>query len=151
MKITASDYMDLIENEKYETKAVAIKDKEFENKINSEIKKAATFGDDSLNSGKLFEYQINVGNTVFLIQSGIINLPFQDYKKVTHFFDDDEEIETKIYLVTKSEFINKSKLRIEKVSDDSEIDSKVQELIVDFMKKQLSAIKENESESDDIK
>lgn len=147
MKISVTDFIELIEEEKYATKAVAIKESEFGQKIDGALEEASVFGEDSLDSGKLFEFQINIANTTFLIQSGIINLPFQDAKKVTHFFEDGQEVETKLYLTTKSEFINKSKLRIEKVADDSVIDDSVKKTIVDFMDVQLREISENEKES----
>lgn len=142
MKITVNDFIEFVENEKYNTKAVAIKESDFDAKIEDVIDKAASFGEDSLDSGKLFEYQINVGNTVFLIQSGIINLPFQDAKKVTHFFEDGQEVNTKIYLITKSDFLNKSKFRIEEVSENSELGSESKAMIIDFMKNQLAVIAE---------
>ncbi|GKQ42452.1 hypothetical protein RD055328_03750 [Companilactobacillus sp. RD055328] len=149
MKITVEDYIEFVENEKYATKAVAIKESDFDSKISAAIDKAVDFGEDSLDSGKLFEYQINVGNTTFLIQSGIINLPFQDAKKVTHFFEAGQEVETKIYLITKSEFLNKSKFRIEEVSDNSELNDETKSMIIDFMKNQLAVIEKGENSEEE--
>lgn len=149
MKISVTDFIDFVENEKYNTKAVAIKESDFDKKIEETIDKAANFGEESLDSGKLFEYQINVGNTIFLIQSGIINLPFQDAKKVTHFFEDGQEVETKIYLITKSDFLNKSKFRIEEVSENSDLNSESKAMIIDFMKNQLAVIAEGVDSSED--
>lgn len=143
MKIKVSDFTELIENEKYAMKSVAIKEKDFAKEIPETLIKASEFAEESLNSGMLFEYQINGGNTIFLIQSGIINLPFQDSKKVRHFFDEEDEVETKLYLVTKSENINKSKLRIEKLSDSSELSPEVITKAEEIMNNQLATIEEN--------
>lgn len=143
MKIKVSDFTELIENEKYAMKSVAIKEKDFVKKIPETLVKASEFAEESLNSGMLFEYQINDGNTIFLIQSGIINLPFQDSKKVRHFFDEDDEVETKLYLVTKSENINKSKLRIEKLSDSSELSPEAIAKAEEIMNEQLATIEKN--------
>lgn len=143
MKIKSADFVELIENEKYATKSIALKEKDFIKKIDETLKEVSNFAEESLDSGMLFEYQINDGNTIFLIQSGIINLPFQDSKKIRHFFDEEEMVETKLYLVTKSENINKSKLRIEKLSEKSEFDDEAIAKTKELMITQLATIAEN--------
>lgn len=59
------------------------------------------------------EFEIN-----FYLETGVINLPFDDAKKVTHFFDDDAEVETKIYLSTACDYLNVSKFHIDLISEN---------------------------------
>lgn len=59
------------------------------------------------------EFEIN-----FYLETGVINLPFDDAKKVTHFFDDDAEVETKIYLSTVCDYLNVSKFHIDLISEN---------------------------------
>ncbi|WP_099974125.1 hypothetical protein [Lactobacillus terrae] len=54
----------------------------------------------------------------FCIETGIINLPFQDSKKVSNFFDEESEVETKLYLSTYCDYLNASKFHIDLISDD---------------------------------
>ena len=59
------------------------------------------------------EFEIN-----FYLETGVINLPFDDAKKVTHFFDDDAEVDTKIYLSTVCDYLNASKFHIDLISEN---------------------------------
>ena len=52
--------------------------------------------------------------TEFSLESGIINLPFADIKKVDNFFEDLEDLaEVKVNLIVRDEHVNASKFRID--------------------------------------
>jgi len=84
-------------------------------KANEQIEKDAT-------ENKLSQIVIHVADAEFEIdyylETGVINLPFADAKKVTHFFDDDAEAETKIYLSTSCDYLNASKFHIDLISEN---------------------------------
>lgn len=71
----------------------------------------------------------------FYLETGVINLPFDDAKKVTHFFEDEEIVDTKIYLSTRCDYLNASKFHIDLISENK--------LENDEMKKTLDIMKEN--------
>jgi len=84
-------------------------------KANEQIEKDAA-------ENKLSQIVIHVADAEFEIdyylETGVINLPFADAKKVTHFFDDDAEAETKIYLSTSCDYLNASKFHIDLISEN---------------------------------
>lgn len=57
----------------------------------------------------------------FSLEMSPVNLPMTDFKKVNQFFQDETAlVDMKIYLVTRSEFINVSKLHIDLLGDSDQ-------------------------------
>lgn len=79
---------------------------------------------DALNQGELMRATLTVQGTeptTISFETGIINLPFANAKKVGGFFEADEIVPVNVYLVTENaKFLNASGLRIDELatSDD---------------------------------
>lgn len=159
MEITMKQYQDKIENEDYQAisdNVTVTKDansKDIAPKVAELTKKVA----ESVNEGRLMEAKLEVSGLdfeiSFAIQSGIINLPFQDYKKVRHFFEDDQETIVTANLVTFSDYINRSKLRIDQVAKDAADVSAANDQITQMIVANLNLAQENfaEPKKDDKK
>lgn len=91
------------------------------------INKASEQLKTDLAAGKLSQTMIHVVDAEFPIdfylESDIINLPFDDAKKVIHFFEDGQEVETKVYLSTRCDYLNASKFHIDLISDGDVTDA----------------------------
>ncbi|AYE39417.1 hypothetical protein D1B17_12560 [Companilactobacillus zhachilii] len=91
------------------------------------------------------EFEIN-----FYLETGVINLPFADAKKVTHFFDDDAEVDTKIYLSTACDYLNASKFHIDLISENVLKNDEIKHTM-DIMKENYETSVENFSNKDEEK
>lgn len=77
-----------------------------------------------LDEGRLgfSSYEVTAEPAVkFSLEMSPVNLPMTDFKKVNQFFEDETAlVPVKIYLVTRSEFINVSKLHIDLLGDSDQ-------------------------------
>ena len=85
----------------------------------------------------------------FYLETGVINLPFADAKKVTHFFDDDAEVETKIYLSTSCDYLNASKFHIDLISENSLKNDEIKHTM-DIMKSNYETSVENFAKKEEV-
>ena len=150
MKLKVSDYTELIENENYETTELKIKQTDL--KSNKDVwNEIVEFSDNAINSGKLFHITVNVGDPKVpfrvYFESDIINLPFENYKKVKNFFNEDDEVETHVYMMTESEYINASKYRIEKITDDDTLSTGDLDTVSSLLEDQVKQMQDNLKES----
>jgi len=122
MKIKVADFIENVQEGEFNQTSLEIsKDDLLQEdlwsltKANEQIEKDAA-------ENKLSQIVIHVADAEFEIdyylETGVINLPFADAKKVTHFFDDDAEAETKIYLSTSCDYLNASKFHIDLISEN---------------------------------
>lgn len=77
----------------------------------------------AIQAGKLIAAQLVVTSpepTTIRLETGIINLPFADVKKVANFLEAEEMVPLKVYLIVSSEFVNVSGLRIDEVTTADE-------------------------------
>lgn len=122
MKVKITDFIENIQEGNFKQTSLEIsKDDLLQgdlwslNKAKEQIEK--DIGDNQLSQVMIHvadaEFEIN-----FYLETGVINLPFDDAKKVTHFFDDDAEVETKIYLSTACDYLNVSKFHIDLISEN---------------------------------
>lgn len=76
------------------------------------IKEAAA----AVKQGDLFQLQLAVTGqrpVTFTLEANIINLPYDDYKKIGNFFEGDPAEPVNVYFETASDYINVSKFRID--------------------------------------
>ncbi|MQS53024.1 hypothetical protein [Companilactobacillus mishanensis] len=122
MKITTTDFMALIADGKFNQTSLDISKDDLLQEDTWSINKAKDQIEADLNLGKLSQVMIHVVDAEFEInfylETDIINLPFDDYKKVIHFFEDGQETDTKVYLSTRCDYLNASKFHIDHISDD---------------------------------
>lgn len=152
MKIKVTDFIENIQDEKFkQTKLDISKDDLLQEDLWS-LNKAKEQLEKDLADNELSQVIIHVADAEFPIdfylESGIINLPFTDAKKVTHFFDDDAEVETKIYLSTSCDYLNASKFHIDLISENSLKNDEIKHTM-DIMKENYETSLENFSKKDE--
>lgn len=152
MKIKVTDFIENIQDEKFkQTKLDISKDDLLQEDLWS-LNKAKEQLEKDLTDNELSQVIIHVADAEFPIdfylETGIINLPFADAKKVTHFFDDDAEVETKIYLSTSCDYLNASKFHIDLISENSLKNNEIKHTM-DIMKGNYETSLENFSKKDE--
>lgn len=152
MKIKVTDFIENIQEEKFkQTKLDISKDDLLQEDLWS-LNKAKEQLEKDLADNELSQIIIHVADAEFPIdyylETGIINLPFADAKKVTHFFDDDAEAETKFYLSTVCDYLNVSKFHIDLISENSLKNDEIKHAM-DIMKENYETSLENFSKKDE--
>lgn len=121
MKITMNDFKEKIENGEFKQTSLDVSKDDLLQEDLWSVKTASDQIKKDLSAGNLSQVLIHVVDAEFPIdfylESDIINLPFDDAKKVIHFFEDNQETDTKVYLSTRCDYLNASKFHIDHISD----------------------------------
>lgn len=122
MKIKVKDFVRQIVDGDFISSEIVIDVKN----IDSAIKQAVSDFQTNIEAGQLSQQILIVTGFVedfqIRLESGIINLPFSNIKKVDNFFDDqDEEVDVNLYLIVEANALNASKFRIDKVKSVDEV------------------------------
>ncbi|WP_125770233.1 hypothetical protein [Companilactobacillus furfuricola] len=121
MKIIMNEFKDRIENGDFKQTSLDISKDDLLQEDLWSINQASEQIKKDLANGQLSQVMIHVVDAEFPIdfylESDIINLPFDDAKKVIHFFEDNQEVDTKVYLSTRCDYLNASKFHIDLISD----------------------------------
>jgi hypothetical protein len=92
--------------------------------LTAALQPLATAINDATAAGELMRatLTINGGKEPVLVsfETGVINMPLANAKKVGGFLEADEIVPVNIYLVTESKYLNASGLRIDKLADSDE-------------------------------
>lgn len=75
--------------------------------------------DHALDAGKLIQASLTIQGdepTTVRVETGVINLPFEDSKKVANFLDADQQTPLQLNLVIVSPYVNVSGLRIDEIA-----------------------------------
>lgn len=124
MEIEVKQYQTKIAEESYQNFSLELKltRRLSKTKLQAALKQLYQQIKDTVAKGDLAQGQLIIEGLpfpiTFALQTGIINLPFQDYQKVSNFFEPEQITEIHLYLVTFSELINISHLRIDQVLID---------------------------------
>lgn len=106
--------------------------------------------DEAIASGKLIQAQLTITSaepTIIRLETGIVNLPFADAKKIINFLEPEEQVPLKLYLIVIAEHVNASGLRIDEVAtldQYAENESAQQAAIVAAGMQKLDEIAENQ-------
>lgn len=152
MKIKITDFIENIQDGKFNQTSLEISKDDLLQEDLWSLNKAKEQLEKDLADNKLSQVMIHVADAEFEInyylETGVINLPFDDAKKVTHFFDDDAEAETKIYLSTNCDYLNASKFHIDLISENSLKNDEIKHAM-DIMKSNYETSAERFSHKDD--
>lgn len=77
----------------------------------------------AIKAGKLIQATLTITSkepTTISLETGVINLPFADWKKVNNFIEPEEMTPINVYLIIASPYVNRSGLRIDEVTPASE-------------------------------
>ncbi|WP_461213769.1 hypothetical protein [Lacticaseibacillus sp. GG6-2] len=105
--------------------------------------------DAALDAGKLIQAQLTITSkepTIIRLETGIVNLPFADAKKIINFLEPEEMVPLRLYLIVISEHVNASGLRIDEVAtldDYSKAKGAQQAAIIAAGQEKLALIAEN--------
>lgn len=105
--------------------------------------------DQAIADGKLIQASLTIESpepTIIRLETGVINLPFADAKKIINFLEPEEMAELRLYLIVISPDVNASGLRIDEVTtlDDYTATKSAQQaaIVAEGMAK-LQVIEEN--------
>ena len=107
--------------------------------------------DEALEAGKLIQAQLTITEaepTIIRLETGIVNLPFADAKKIINFLEPEELVPLRLYLIVISEHVNASGLRIDEVATlDEYLQTKAaqQAAIIAAGQEKLAEIAENKA------
>lgn len=139
MKIKAIDFMNKVQDGEFNQTSLEISKDDLLQEATWVMEQSQAQLEKDAKENKLSQILIHVADAEFEInfylETGIINLPFDDAKKVTHFFDDETQADTKIYLSTRCDYLNASQFHIDLISEN--------ELKNDEISKALSIMKDN--------
>lgn len=119
MDIRVQDFMDHIEGSQYdhfEVKKTASVVKK--SGLNKELAPVIAAVSEAVAIGHLAQAQLEVTGKItvtYRIETGIVNLPFENSKKVNQFFENDGPVPVNIYLITDAENLNVSGFRIDEM------------------------------------
>ena len=105
---------------------------------------------EAIAQGKLIQAQLTITSaepTIIRLETGIVNLPFADAKKIINFLEPEEQVPLKLYLIVIAEHVNASGLRIDEVAtldQYTENESAQQAAIVAAGMQKLDEIAENQ-------
>ena len=154
MKIKIADFMEKVQAGEFNQTSLEISKDDLLQADLWSINKAKEQIEKDTADNKLSQVMIHVADSEFEInfylETGVINLPFADAKKVTHFFDDDAEVDTKIYLSTACDYLNASKFHIDLISENVLNNDEIKHTM-DIMKENYETSVENFSNKDEEK
>ncbi|MFD1484400.1 hypothetical protein ACFQ5J_04030 [Lacticaseibacillus baoqingensis] len=105
--------------------------------------------DDAISAGKLIQAQLTITETeptIVRLETGIINLPFADAKKIINFLEPEEMVPLRLYLIVVSPHVNASGLRIDQIAtlaDYQQAKAAPQQAIIAATEEKLATIATN--------
>ncbi|WP_334330327.1 hypothetical protein [Companilactobacillus sp. HBUAS59699] len=152
MKIKVNDFIEKVTEGTFEQNSLEISKDDLLQESPWALNKAKEQLTKDLSENKLSQVMIHVVDAEFpidfYVETGVINLPFDDAKKVTHFFDDEAEVETKFYLSTRCDYLNASKFHIDLISENEMNDTEIKQTI-GIMKENYETSAENFKNKDE--
>ncbi|MCH4172358.1 MAG: hypothetical protein LKF36_14150 [Lactobacillus sp.] len=119
MDIKVQDFVDRIEANTYThfeaTKSDAVANKDG---IAALLTPALAAISEAVATGHLAQAKLVLtgkANVVYRLETGVVNLPFENTKKVFQFYDLEETVPVRIYLITEAEDLNASGFRIDEM------------------------------------
>ncbi|WP_057002748.1 hypothetical protein [Agrilactobacillus composti] len=119
MDIKVQDFVDRIEANTYThfeaTKSDAVANKDG---IEALLTPALAAISEAVATGHLAQAKLVLtgkANVVYRLETGVVNLPFENTKKVFQFYDLEETVPVRIYLITEAEDLNASGFRIDEM------------------------------------
>ncbi|GAW63134.1 hypothetical protein [Ligilactobacillus acidipiscis] len=151
MQIAVNKFVEEITNENYEIKQVEATKSEFAKKKSKLVDQMITNFVQVTNDDKLVQSRLLLktkGEPIIIsLESGVINLPFENVKQVDNFFDQQEdEVPAVVNLIVKAPAINASGLRIDQICSVTELGQAPEEFgekITARVQELLDTIEEN--------
>lgn len=151
MKINLKDLVEKIENEDYISDLETVKYADIsksKTKLKTYASKMIKEVIAGLKHNSLVQTQLAVDGqrpVTFALETNIINLPFSNYKKISNFFEEDQEYDINVYFETRSDYVNVSKFRIDQLATEEELTANEDEYVdklVDAIVEKLQVVRE---------
>ncbi|MFC2694989.1 MAG: hypothetical protein ACFN0Y_03130 [Lactobacillus sp.] len=113
------------------------------------VKEAQT----AASNGSLLQTQLTITGrrpVTFGLELNIVNLPYDDYKKIANFCQEDQDYEVNVYVTTSSDYINASKFRIDQLATSDELAADPEQVtakLLAYIEAKRQAIKDYEPKS----
>ena len=126
MQIKVKDFIEKIENQAYRHETIlADKEEDVLQNVDQAVLPLIDKMVDAISKEELAETELVIGDgedrISIMLETGIINLPFENIKRVDNFFDDLEaEVPVIVYFIGKGRLLNESDFKIMRVSPASE-------------------------------
>ena len=126
MQIKVKDFIEKIENQAYRHETIlADKEEDVLQNVDQAVAPLIDKMVDAISKEELAETELVIGDgedrIIIMLETGIINLPFENIKRVDNFFDDLEaETPVSVYFIAKGRLLNESDFKIMRVSPASE-------------------------------
>lgn len=151
MEIKLADLTDKIANQTYVQDLNTIKYADVtKTKLKSLAGKMLKEASAAIKHNELFQLQLTVTGqrpVTFGLEANIINLPYDDYKKIGNFFDGQQAETVNVYFETTSDYINASKFRIDLFATASDLlnqADKLTERLADDMAEKIKVVRSYE-------
>ena len=154
MRIAVNDFIEKITNENYEINQVEATKSDFNKKAHKMVEQMSSNFNELTDAGQLAQSRILLKTKsepiIISLESGVVNLPFENVKQVDNFFDElEDETEVVVNLIVKDPDINASGLRIDQICTAAELNQGVQEYskqITSRIQELLGTIEDNKVE-----
>lgn len=126
IEISANDFIEKITNEDYEIKQVEANEADFKSQASELVAQLAanflkTIAADKLAQSRLLLQTTTEDPIIVSLESGIVNLPFENIKQVDNFFMEPENsVDLIVNLIVKHPDLNASGLRIDSIGTVAE-------------------------------
>lgn len=126
-EIIVNDFIEKITNEDYEIKQVEANEADFKSKASELVTQLvanflATVAADKLAQSRLLLQTTTEEPIIISLESGIVNLPFENIKQVDNFFMEPENsVDLMVNLIVKHPDLNASGLRIDSIGTVTEL------------------------------
>lgn len=126
MQIKVKDFIEKIENQAYRHETIlADKEEGVLQNVDQAVFPLIDKMVDAISKNELAEMELVIGDgedrISIMLETGIINLPFENIKRVDNFFDDLEaEVPVIVYFIAKGRLLNESDFKIMRISPASE-------------------------------
>lgn len=126
-EIIVNDFIEKITNEDYEIKQVEANEADFKSKASELVTQLvanflATVAADKLSQSRLLLQTTTEEPIIISLESGIVNLPFENIKQVDNFFMEPENsVDLMVNLIVKHPDLNASGLRIDSIGTVTEL------------------------------
>ncbi|WP_225047885.1 hypothetical protein [Lacticaseibacillus kribbianus] len=121
MEINVTAFQEAIENGNYQTtQFTATPEQVAQDGVEKDLQPAFAALDAALDQGILAQVDLVIESaepTTVRLETGVINLPFADSRKVNNFLDEDATVPLRVNLIVISPYVNQSGLRIDIVAE----------------------------------
>ncbi|UQS84558.1 hypothetical protein MOO46_04715 [Apilactobacillus apisilvae] len=147
MKMDVQEFIDRINDEKFEVNSQEISAAELAKNPETAFKPLLQFMEEQINLGHLASAMLQVKGeeTSFFLQNCIVNLPYRYSKNISKMMSGDGKCELNIYMFVESKDVNRSSLRIDELASQDEftINDVIEQKLSKWTKEQLNSIDEN--------